>query len=130
MTDAAQRLDTERLILRMFREDDFEAYYAKISSDGDVMRYLGDGQPLTRSIVWRQLAMIVGHWQLKGYGMWAVEERSTGELIGRIGLFNPEGWPGFELGWVLGRAYWDAVTRPRAPAGCSITCSPTWGAIT
>ena len=50
--------------------------------------------------------MIVGHWQLKGNGMWAVEERSTGELVGRIGLFNPEGWPGFELGWVLGTAYW------------------------
>jgi RimJ/RimL family protein N-acetyltransferase len=53
------------------------------------------------------MAMIVGHWQLKGYGMWAVEERSTGELVGRIGLFNPEGWPGFELGWVLGHAFTD-----------------------
>jgi RimJ/RimL family protein N-acetyltransferase len=106
VTGAAERLETERLILRMFREDDFEAYYAKIGSDPDVMRYLGDGQPLTRSLAWRQMAMIVGHWQLKGYGMWAVEERSTGELVGRIGLFNPEGWPGFELGWVLGKAYW------------------------
>ena len=106
MTGAAQRLETERLILRMFREDDFEAYYAKIASDPDVMRYLGDGQPLTRPLAWRQMAMIVGHWHLKGYGFWAVEERSTGELIGRIGLFNPEGWPGFELGWVLGKTYW------------------------
>ena len=106
MTDAAPRLETERLILRMFREDDFEAYHAKIGSDPDVMRYLGDGQPLTRSLTWRQMAMIVGHWHLRGYGFWAVEERSTGELIGRIGLFNPEGWPGFELGWVLGKASW------------------------
>jgi RimJ/RimL family protein N-acetyltransferase len=106
VSDAAPRLETERLILRMFREDDFEAYHAKVTSDPDVMRYLGDGQILTRSLAWRQLAMIVGHWQLKGYGMWAVEERATGELIGRIGLFNPEGWPGFELGWVLGKAHW------------------------
>ena len=106
MTGAAERLDTERLILRMFREDDFEAYYAKIGSDADVMRYLGDGQPLTRALAWRQMAMIVGHWRLRGYGMWAVEERATGELVGRIGPFNPEGWPGFELGWVLARAYW------------------------
>jgi RimJ/RimL family protein N-acetyltransferase len=103
---STERLETSRLILRMFREDDFEAYYAKIGADPDVMRYLGDGQPLTRSLAWRQLAMIVGHWRLRGYGMWAVEERATSELVGRIGLFNPDGWPGFELGWVLGKAYW------------------------
>jgi len=106
VTDAAPRLETARLILRMFHEDDFESYHAKVGSDPDVMRYLGDGQPLTRSLAWRQMAMIVGHWHLRGYGFWAVEERSTGELVGRIGLFNPEGWPGFELGWVLGKAYW------------------------
>jgi RimJ/RimL family protein N-acetyltransferase len=89
----------------MFREDDFEPY-AKICADPDVMRYLGDGKPLTRSEAWRQMAMILGHWRLRAYGLWAVEERATGQLIGRIGHFNPEGWPGFELGWVLGRPYW------------------------
>jgi RimJ/RimL family protein N-acetyltransferase len=98
-------LETERLIMRMFREEDFEAY-AKICADPDVMRYLGEGKPLTRGEAWRQMAMILGHWQLKGYGFWAVEERATGQLIGRIGHFNPDGWPGFELGWVLGRTYW------------------------
>src|SRR5262245_45370378 len=99
-------LETPRLVLRMFREDDFESYYATICADPDVMRYLGEGKPLTRSEAWRQMAMILGHWQLRGYGFWAVEERSTGALVGRIGLFNPEGWPGFELGWVLGKTFW------------------------
>jgi RimJ/RimL family protein N-acetyltransferase len=103
---AAERLETERLILRMFREDDFDTYYARVGSDPDVMRYLGDGQVLSRQMAWRHLAMMVGHWRLRGYGNWAVEERATGELIGRIGLFNPEGWPGFELGWVLAKAHW------------------------
>jgi RimJ/RimL family protein N-acetyltransferase len=98
-------LETDRLILRMFREEDFEAY-AKICADPDVMRYLGEGKPLTHSEAWRQMAMILGHWRLRGYGFWAVEERATGDLIGRIGHFNPEGWPGFELGWVLGKPYW------------------------
>jgi RimJ/RimL family protein N-acetyltransferase len=100
------RLDTPRLILRMFREADFEPYYARVCADPDVMRYLGDGRPLTRPEAWRQVAMILGHWQLRGFGLWAVEERSSGELIGRIGLFEPEGWPGFEIGWVLGKAFW------------------------
>jgi RimJ/RimL family protein N-acetyltransferase len=98
-------LETDRLILRMFREEDFEPY-AKICADPVVMRYLGEGKPLTRSEAWRQMAMILGHWRLRGYGLWAVEERATGDLIGRIGHFNPEGWPGFELGWVLGKPYW------------------------
>jgi len=39
-----------------------------------------------------------------GYGMWA-EERQSGVMIGRIGCWQPEGWPGFEIGWTLRRAY-------------------------
>jgi RimJ/RimL family protein N-acetyltransferase len=89
----------------MFREDDFEQY-AAIMSDAEVTRYLGEGRPLTRADAWRQMAMLLGHWELKGYGMWAVEEAATARLAGRIGFFNPEGWPGFELGWVLGREFW------------------------
>jgi RimJ/RimL family protein N-acetyltransferase len=98
-------LETERLRLRAFREADFEAY-AAICADPEVMRYLGEGKVLTRGEAWRQMAMILGHWELRRYGLWAVEERASGALLGRIGFFNPEGWPGFELGWVLRRESW------------------------
>jgi len=98
-------LETERLRLRMFCEDDFEQY-AQICADPDVTRYLSQGQPLARWEAWRQMAMILGHWRLKGYGPWAVEEKTTHRLLGRIGFFNPEGWPGFELGWVLRKDSW------------------------
>lgn len=98
-------LETERLLLRMWRESDFEAY-ARFCADPEVMRYLGEGRPLNRMEAWRHMASIVGHWHLRGYGIWAVEERETGNLVGRIGFFYPEGWPGFELGWVLGRDHW------------------------
>lgn len=98
-------LETDRLTLRMFREDDFEEY-AQICADPMVTRYLSQGQPLARWEAWRQMAMIIGHWHLKGYGPWAVEEKQSGRLLGRIGFFNPEGWPGFELGWVLSRQSW------------------------
>ena len=98
-------LETERLRLRMFRDDDLDAY-ARIVADPEVMRYLADGQTLDRIGAWRQMAMILGHWTLRGYGLWAVEERATGALIGRIGCYNPEGWPGFEVGWVLARSSW------------------------
>ena len=68
-------LDTERLRLRMFRDADLEAY-AAMSADPEVMRYLGaTGQPLTRQEAWRQMAMFLGHWQLRGYGVWAMEDK-------------------------------------------------------
>ena len=50
--------------------------------------------------------MLVGHWFLRGYGLWGVEERSWGILLGQAGFWNPEGWPGFELGWTLRRSFW------------------------
>lgn len=100
-----QSLKTERLVLRMFREDDFEEY-AALMADAEVTRYLGEGKPLARADAWRQLAYILGHWQLKGYGIWAVEEAATGRLAGRVGFLDPEGWPGFELAWTLARDFW------------------------
>lgn len=100
-----QTLKTERLLLRMFREEDFEEYAAMVA-DAEVTRYLGEGKPLSRGDAWRQMAFILGHWQLRGYGLWAVEETSTGRLVGRIGFLYPEGWPDFELGWTLAREFW------------------------
>ena len=104
-TEPMMRLETERLILRMFREDDFETY-AKICADPEVMRYLGEGKPYPRLEAWRHMAFLVGHWHLRGYGHWAVEEKASGQLVGRIGFLNPEGWPGFEIGWTLARECW------------------------
>src|SRR5512138_765998 len=99
------QLTTDRLILRAFTASDFDAY-ALIMADPAVTQFLGEGHPLTRVDAWRQLAMIIGHWALRGFGLWAVEERASGRLIGRIGCHEPEGWPGFELGYVLAREAW------------------------
>ncbi|HZV96536.1 MAG TPA: GNAT family N-acetyltransferase [Candidatus Nitrosocosmicus sp.] len=98
-------LETERLVLRMFGAADFEAYSA-MCGDPEVMRFIGDGQPLPPPMAWRSLATVIGHWSLRGYGLWAATERATGALVGRVGFWNPHGWPGFELGWLLARAYW------------------------
>ena len=93
------RIETERLILRMWREEDLDVY-AELCADPNVMRYLG-AKIFDRMATWRHMAFMVGHWHLRGYGYWAVDEKSSGKLIGRIGFLNPEGWPGFELGWTL-----------------------------
>ncbi len=89
----------------MLQASDFEAY-ATTNADPDVTRYIGSGQPLDREQCWRHLSILVGHWHLRGYGFWGVEEKSTGNLIGRLGCWNPEGWPGFEVGWILARDAW------------------------
>jgi RimJ/RimL family protein N-acetyltransferase len=100
------RLETERLILRGWKPDDFEAY-AAMCADPEVIRYLSpDGKPLVRFDAWRSFAGMVGHWHLRGFGMFAVIERASGDFVGRIGPWEPEGWPGFEVGWALCSNYW------------------------
>jgi RimJ/RimL family protein N-acetyltransferase len=97
------RLQTDRLVLRAFCEADLDAF-AAIMADPDVMTYLGG--PMIRANAWRAMATTLGHWALKGYGMWAVERKDDGALIGRVGMLQPEGWTGLEIGWTLGRPYW------------------------
>jgi RimJ/RimL family protein N-acetyltransferase len=104
MLEALPDLETARLRLRQFREDDLDAY-ARITSDAEVMRYVG-GSPFDRDQAWRSLGYILGHWKIRGFGLWAAEEKATGALIGRIGLNRPEGWPGLEVGWLVERSRW------------------------
>jgi RimJ/RimL family protein N-acetyltransferase len=99
-----ERLETDRLILRMFRESDLDAY-AEMCGDPEVMKYLG-GVTMTRSEAWRNMATVLGHWQLRGFGLWAVEEKAGGVLVGRVGCWQPDGWPGMEIAWTLRRSFW------------------------
>lgn len=96
---------TERLTLRAFAESDLDDY-ARMLSDPEVSRFVGDGTAIDRTMAWRQIAQILGHWALRGFGLWAAEERETGELVGRIGFLEPAGWPGFELAYTLRRSSW------------------------
>jgi RimJ/RimL family protein N-acetyltransferase len=96
-------LRTERLNLRPFRESDLDDY-ARICADPEVVRHVGT--PFSRAEAWLHIATMLGHWQLRGFGMWAVEDRCSSALIGRIGFYEPEGWPGLELGWMLARNWW------------------------
>lgn len=98
-------LTTARLRLRAFRESDLDAY-AAIMADPEVTRFLGTPEPMSRAEAWRQMAMFLGHWVLRGFGLWAAEELETGRLIGRIGCHYPEGFPGFEVGYTLAREAW------------------------
>jgi RimJ/RimL family protein N-acetyltransferase len=111
------RLETDRLILRGWSEADLDPF-AAMAADPEVMRHLGE--PQDRAGSWRAMALHAGHWALRGYGNWAVERRADGVLLGRAGLWNPEGWPGLELGWKLARHAWGhgyATEAARAAMG-------------
>lgn len=111
---------TERLHLRMFRSNDLDAY-AAMCADAEVMRYIGEGGPVGRDVAWRHMALFLGAWTLRGHGMWAVERRSDGRLIGRVGFLDPEGWPGCELGWLLAREAW-GQGYAREAASAALAC--------
>jgi len=98
-------LTTERLRLRSFRKSDLDDY-AALHADQEVLRYLGAGEPWDRGRSSRNLAFLLGHWQLWDAGTWAVEHRESGAFLGMIGFSSPEGWPGFELAWTLARPFW------------------------
>lgn len=90
-------LETERLRLRLPASEDFEADVEFFASD----RSSGVGGQRPRHEVWRNLAALIGHWVLRGYGFWSVDEKATGQYCGRVGLWCPEDWPEPEVGWTL-----------------------------
>ena len=111
-------LETERLVLRAPRADDFEAYAAFYRSERSANR----GGPLDRVAAWREFSAEVGHWLLRGYGPWAVDEKASGAHCGMVGLWYPENWPAPEVGWLVWEAFegrgiaFEAAVRARAYA--------------
>jgi RimJ/RimL family protein N-acetyltransferase len=102
-------LDTARLRMRGWRSEDFEAW-AAIVADDETMRAVGRPAGLNEWEAWDDLARLAGHWALRGFGQWALEERESGVLVGRAGLIYPADWPDLEVGWLVhadrrGRGY-------------------------
>ncbi len=86
--------------MRPFRESDLENL-ARLYADPDVLRYIGDGSVQNRADTWREIALFLGHMQLRGYATLAVELRETGQFVGECGPWFPEGWPMLEVGWLI-----------------------------
>lgn len=96
-------LETERLILRVPQEGDLDGF-AALMADEESARHIGGVQP--RPAVWRGMATLTGSWLLKGFSMFSVIEKASGAWVGRIGPWQPEDWPGTEVGWGLLREHW------------------------
>lgn len=94
-------IETERLILRGWRESDLDGYF-ELLSDEEAMTFLGGVR--TRHDAWRSIAGAIGHWALKGFGLFCVEEKQSQSCIGFCGPLCPEGWPDNEIGYGLQRS--------------------------
>ena len=100
-------LQTDRLVLRQFVESDLDGYFTILDTT-EVRTALRVADSVDRSSAWSNLAIWLGQWALRNSGRWAIEPKSTGELIGRAGSHRAEkkDWPGLEIGWTFHSSHW------------------------
>ena len=108
-------LETQRLILRAPEASDFEPW-AAFHADAEAMRHLGGAQ--NRALTWRGVCTMAGAWTVRGFSMFSVIEKASGRWIGRLGPWQPEGWPGTEIGWGLVRDAWGKGLATEGSAAC------------
>jgi RimJ/RimL family protein N-acetyltransferase len=115
--DVTARLETERLVLRMPRLDDADAF-AEYLADPKAMRFLG-GETVPRDQAPAVVQKWLRRWEANGLGPFAIERRDDGRVVGRAGIivWDTRDWRNStfgdagehaqpELGWALMRAYW------------------------
>ena len=93
-------IETERLILRGWRRDDFEAV-AAYKADPHVMRHTGGPEGTLKA--WKSFTAMAGSWVIVGFGYFCVAEKSADVCIGHCGLLSPPGWPDREVGYTFAR---------------------------
>ena len=117
MGPLAPATQTDRLVLRQWGIDDLDGLHA-IGGDRRVAEAIAQPEPWSRTDSWRKLAEFIGHWTLRGYGLWALAERANPDFaIGWCGLWRPEGWPEPELGWTLNPEFWGRGYATEAARG-------------
>ena len=112
-------IETERLILRPWREDDIPPF-AEMNSDEEVMEYLPKCLSLEETVQFYN--RIVAEHSTFGNGLYAVETKSDGSFIGYVGFhhfdFEEEFSPGVEIGWRLAGKHWNKGYATEAAKAC------------
>jgi len=105
MSRTVPTINTARATLRAMRASDFDRF-AEIWAKPEVVRYIG-ADPRSRDMSWNAFLRNAGHWQVTGFGQWAVEEHGSAAMVGQVGFFYGARGLGAdfdampEAGWVL-----------------------------
>jgi len=101
-------LETTRLLLRRPELAD-AAPFMQIFWDPEVVekkQVTLTEAPGDLQLARRKTAALIDHWDSRGYGLWTVVEKASGDVIGCVGLQKWKGWPGVELAWAIHRSHW------------------------
>ncbi len=90
-------LTTRRLVLRGPEPDDYPDFRATFASYRS--RFMGG--PLNKYETWILYAAEIGHWRIRGFGMWVIRDKATNETYGMAGGWQPAGWPEREIAWII-----------------------------
>ena len=90
-------LETKRLVLRGPEPQDYPDFKATFSSYRS--RFMGG--PLNAYEAWMLYAAEIGHWHIRGYGMWMIHDRATDKTLGMAGGWFPAKWPEREIAWII-----------------------------
>lgn len=120
-----EKIETKRLILRQFLNEDWQdihVYY----SDEEATKFTF-GRALSEGESWRAMASMIGHWQLQGYGPYAIVEKTSKKVIGIAGFWYPNDWPELEIKWAWSRQFWGmgyASEAARSVQKIALKCFP------
>ena len=103
--DAPTVFESPRLRCRHWVAADRDAVL-EVYGDADAMRYVGDGTPLPEVDADRWLDVTARNYARRGYGMFALEDRASGRLVGFAGLVHPGDQPEAEVKYALARPWW------------------------
>ncbi len=111
-------LETDRLTLRAMGPQDVEAGTAYLMTE----RTVHMGGPYSAHDAWTHSCHLIGHWAVRGYGLFAVCLKGTDRVIGDSGPFRPHGWPEPEIGWGI----WDPALEGNGYAHEAALATRRW----
>lgn len=122
-TDQLPDFETDRLRLKIGTIDDLDELDAYFSSEAS--QYVGG--PRSRLESWEALCSGVGHWHIRGFGLWILRSKDDGTQVGIAGLSQPDGWPEPELIWVIYDQFSGQGIATEAIMGCRRAAAKFFG---
>ncbi len=107
-------IETKRLLLRPMVPADVEPHIQMMQNEEVAANLTDTGKVRDRGTEWRAAASMLGHWQIREFGFFSVFEKQSGAWVGRVGPWQPEGWPALEVGWGISHDHWGKGYAPEA----------------